>query len=199
MAGVPVTTAAADHERRMPAPRPTITDFSSSLHSLDATDLDLNGRPPRVVLDTGVVLSALVFGGPMADRLRRAWRHGFCRPLVCHRTLMDLSHQLAAAPLGFPLAEQQQMLGEYLPYVLKVRVHEAVDGGERRNEIEPAGLVFVQLGLAGQAHVLVSSDAALLAMGNRLPFQVMALEPFLQLLRQSAIQPAPLRQTARRR
>ena len=182
---------------------PTITDFSSSLHSLGNTDLDLNGRPPRVVLDTGVVLSALVFGGPMATRLRRAWRHGFCRPLVCRRTLLDLTHQLGTAQLGFSLAEQQQMLGEYLPYVLKVRVHETGTGSGGGSgttaEVEPAGLVFVQLGLAGLAHMLVSSDASLLAMGDRLPFQVLALEPFLDLLRQSAIEPMPLRQSARHR
>lgn len=186
---------ANDHGCRMSTTIPTASVVPLCLRSAGATDLDLEGRPPRVVLDTTVVLSALVFGGPMADRLRRAWRHGFCRPLVCRRTLLDLTHQLAAASLGFSLAEQQQMLGEYLPYVLKVRVSEAAPS----HKVEPAGLVFVQLGLAGQAHVLVSSDTSLLAMGDRLPFQVMALEPFLNLLRQSAIEPAPLRQSHRRR
>lgn len=166
-----------------------------SLYDTGFADLDLAGRPPRVVLDTSVVVSALVFGGATSTRLRRAWRHGFCRPLVCRHTLMDLTHQLGSAQLGFSLAEQQQMLGEYLPYVLKVRVSEAMPA----NEVEPAGLVFVQLGLAGQAHVLVTSDASMLAMGDRLPFQVMALEPFLNLLRQSAIAPLPLRQSLRRR
>ncbi|MEY2872831.1 MAG: hypothetical protein RLZZ373_202 [Pseudomonadota bacterium] len=155
-----------------------------------APALDLNGRPPRVVLDTAVVASALVFGGPTAARLRRAWRHGFCRPMVCRNTLMDLTRHLGEAQLGFSMAEQQQMLGEYLPYVLKVRVPSA--------GAEPTGLAFVQLAMAGQAHVLVSSDAALLAMHERLPFAVLPLEPFLQWLRESPIDPAPLRPPVQR-
>ena len=71
---------------------------------------------------TPAQISALVFGGPMATRLRRAWRKGFCRPMVCSSTLQDLIRQLGHDRLGFSVPEQQQMLGEYLPYVLKVRL-----------------------------------------------------------------------------
>lgn len=164
----------------------------SLLHAVPA--LDLNGHPPRVVLDSAVVVSALVFGGPMAARLRRAWRHGFCRPMVCRNTLLDLTHHLGQAQFAFSVDDQQRMLGEYLPYVLKVRVPTVAPAPE----IEPAGLAFVQLAMAGQAHVLVSSDASLLAMHERLPFAVLALEPFLHLLRESPIDPAPLRPSVRR-
>ena len=162
------------------------------LHAMPA--LALNGHPPRVVLDTAVVVSALVFGGPLVARLRRAWRHGFCRPMVCRNTLLDLTHHLGQAQFAFSMAEQQQMLGEYLPYVLKVRVPAvSLSAAEA-----PASLAFVQLAMAGQAHVLVSSDAALLAMHGQLPFAVVALEPFLQWLRESPIEPAPLRPPVRR-
>jgi predicted nucleic acid-binding protein len=155
---------------------------------------DLDGHPPRVVLDNAVVLSALVFGGPTATRLRRAWRNGFCRPMVCRDTLLDLTRQLGQARLASSVAEQQQMLGEYLPYVLRVRVPPAA----RPGQVEPASLAFVKLGMVGKAHVLVTSDPSLLAMRARLPFEVMAQEPFLNLLRASAIAPAPLRHPARR-
>ncbi len=155
---------------------------------------DLHGHPPRVVLDTTTVVSALLFGGPVAGRLRRAWRHGFCRPVVCRHTLMDLTRQLGQDRLGLSVVEQQQLLGEYLPYVLKVRaaLPETADA-------VPAGLVFVQLAMAGQAHVLVTSDTSLLAMADRLPFAVLALEPFLHLLRTTPIQAVPLRAASLRR
>ncbi|WP_293998828.1 PIN domain-containing protein [Sphaerotilus sp.] len=166
-----------------------------SPHHPPAPVLDLNGHPPRVVLDTVVVASALVFGGSTAGRLRRAWRQGFCRPMVCHQTLFALAHHLGQSQLGFTLAEQQQMLGEYLPYVLKVRVA----SGANPAEVGPAGLAFVQLAMAGQAHVLVTSDPSLLAMAERLPFAVLALEPFLHLLRGSPIDPVPLRSPTRQR
>jgi WD40 repeat protein/predicted nucleic acid-binding protein len=191
-AGVSATVAPDDRADRMSTR--SLAPLSS-LYDTDPADLDLAGRPPRVVLDTGVVVSALMFGDAAATRLRRAWRHGFCLPLVCRHTLMDLTQQLGAAQLGFSIAEQQQMLGEYLPYVLKVRLPEATAPGD----LEPAGMAFVQLALSGQAHVLVSSDASMLAMSARLPFPVMALEPFLERLRQSAIAPMPLRSLVRRR
>ncbi len=155
---------------------------------------DLQGQPPRVVLDTGVVVSALLFGGPVAGRLRRAWRHGFCRPVVCRHTLLDLTRQLGQERLGLSMVEQQQLLGEYLPYVLKVRAALSAPA-----EAVPAGLVFVQLAMAGQAHAVVTSDASLLAMAGRLPFAVLALEPFLHLLRAMPITPAPLRAALSRR
>jgi uncharacterized protein len=155
---------------------------------------DLHGQPPRVVLDTAIVVSALLFGGPVAGRLRRAWRHGFCRPVVCRHTLLDLTRQLGQDRLGLSMVEQQQLLGEYMPHVLQVRtaLPETADP-------VPAGLVFVQLAMAGQVHVLVTSDTSLLAMADRLPFAVLALEPFLHLLRATPIQPAPLRAPARSR
>jgi predicted nucleic acid-binding protein len=165
------------------------------LHTPGAPTLpDLHGHPPRVVLDTGVVVSALLFGGPVAGRLRRAWRHGFCRPVVCRDTLLDLTHQLGQPQLGLSMVEQQLLLGEYLPYALKVRAALPAPA-----EAVPAGLAFVQLAMAGQAHAVVTRDAALLAMAGRLPFAVLALEPFLHLLRATPIQPVPLRAPARSR
>jgi predicted nucleic acid-binding protein len=176
------------------APLASHSTFCPSLLEMQTTGL--NGHPPRIVLDTSVVVSALVFGGPMATRLRRAWRKGFCRPMVCSSTLQDLIHQLGHDRLGFSVSEQQQMLGEYLPYVLKVRPQVAAPA--LADTAEPAGLLFVQLALAGRAHLLVSSDPALLTMGDRLPFPVLALEPFLHWLRETPITPSPLHAAAPR-
>lgn len=146
-------------------------------------------RPPRVVIDSALVLSALVFGGVASVRLRRAWRSGFCRPMVCKSTLLDLQHTLADARFGFSAQEVARMLGEYLPYTLKVRVPEATRPGPG----VPSTLPFVQLALAGKAHVLVTADQTLLSANPGLPFAVLPLDPFLDRLRTAGIQPAPLR------
>jgi hypothetical protein len=114
--------------------------------------------------------------------------------VVCRHTLLDLTRQLGQERLGLSMVEQQQLLGEYLPYVLKVRAALSAPA-----EAVPPGLVFVQLAMAGQAHVVVTSDASLLAMAGRLPFAVLALEPFLHLLRAMPITPAPLRAALSRR
>lgn len=147
-------------------------------------------RLPRVVIDTAVVVSALVFGGSQSARLRRAWRLGYCRPLLGRPTLLDLTQSLGRPEFGFTPHEQQQMLGEYLPHALKVRV----PAEDARDDTSPAMLPFVQLALAGRAHVLVTADALMLtARPTSLPFRVMALEPFLLMLRDTGISPQPLR------
>lgn len=144
--------------------------------------------PPRVVIDTPTVLAALLFGGQSATRLRRGWRHGYCRPLVCKATSLLLLQALADRSLALSHDEQQRMLREYLPYTLKVRVPEA----DRAVVAQaPEGVAMAQLAMSGQAHVLVSGDAELLALDGRLPCAVMALEPFLTLLQHLPIAPLP--------
>lgn len=149
--------------------------------------------PPRVVIDTACVMSALLFGGEQFSRLRRAWRRGYCRPLVCKATTLTLMHTLGQPRLGLSAREQQQLLADYLPYALKVRVPAA----DSAMADAPAGLPLVQLAMAGRAHVLVSSDAELLALDGRLSCAVMALEPFLLLLQRLEIEPRPRSRTVR--
>ncbi|MET3603079.1 putative nucleic acid-binding protein [Sphaerotilus sulfidivorans] len=173
-------------------PNPGSPDESSFITLSCGPESTCSGgsRPPRVVIDTAVIVSALVFGGSQSTRLRRAWRHGYCRPMLCRATLIDLMQALARPEFGFTPHEQQTLLGEFLPHALKVRA----PGVMPPDASQPLMLPFVQLALAGRAHVLVSADAALLtARGTTLPFPVMALEPFLLMLRDSPINPQPLR------
>ena len=51
--------------------------------------------PLRVVLDTNIVLSALVFGGGAAGRLRVAWQQGAVLPLASTATVQELVRVLA--------------------------------------------------------------------------------------------------------
>ena len=69
---------ARDHPH-MPMTR--VSDPASTLNDPIPPTVQPDGsRPPRVVIDTAVIVSALVFGGSQSTRLRRAWRHGYCRP-----------------------------------------------------------------------------------------------------------------------
>ncbi|MBK6557146.1 MAG: PIN domain-containing protein, partial [Comamonadaceae bacterium] len=51
--------------------------------------------PLRVVLDTNVVLSALVFGGGAAGRVRLCWQQGTFVPLASTATVQELVRVLA--------------------------------------------------------------------------------------------------------
>ena len=149
---------------------------------------DTRGKPPRVVLDTAVVVTALMFGGGPAARLRSAWQTGLCRPMACKATALDLGAQLAHPHLGLTANEQQTLLGDYLPYVLKVRVPQA-DQPDARDE--PAALNYVRLAMAGRAHALVSGDAPMLGLEPRFPFAVLALDAFIKALDAVDITPIP--------
>jgi predicted nucleic acid-binding protein len=149
---------------------------------------DTHGRPPRVVLDTAVIVAALLFGGGLGARLRHAWQVGLCRPLACKATALDLGAQLAHPRLGLSAREQQQLLGDYLPYALKVRVPQADDPLARD---APAALTDVRLAMAGRAHALVSGDATLLGAPARFSFAVLTLDDFLDALAQRDITPIP--------
>lgn len=51
--------------------------------------------PPRVVLDTNVVVSALLFGGGAAAAVRAAWQAGRIAPLASTATAGELVRVLA--------------------------------------------------------------------------------------------------------
>jgi putative PIN family toxin of toxin-antitoxin system len=133
--------------------------------------------PVRVVLDTNVVLSALLFGGGAAGWVRRAWQQGAILPLASTATAQELVRVLAYPKFRLSQAERDELLADYLPYTKTVRVlqpppkvpacRDALD--------EP----FMHLALAGNAKVLVSGDKDLLAIAAE--FEQASNSPILTL------------------
>jgi putative PIN family toxin of toxin-antitoxin system len=117
--------------------------------------------PVRVVLDTNVVSSALVFGGGSAVRVRRAWQQGGLLPLASTATVQELMRVLAYPKFRLSSEAQQELLADYLPYVLTVRIPQPPPTvPDCRDAMD---LPFMQLAVAGKAQVLASGDRDLLA------------------------------------
>lgn len=117
--------------------------------------------PVRVVLDTNVVLSALVFRGGAAGLVRQAWQRGLIVPLVSAFTVQELVRVLAYPKFRLSKAEQEELLADFLPYAQTVRMSQPPPVvPECRDAMD---LPFLQLAVAGQAQVLVSGDRDLLA------------------------------------
>lgn len=117
--------------------------------------------PVRVVLDTNVVLSALVFRGGAAGLVRQAWQRGTIVPLVSAFTVQELVRVLAYPKFRLSKAEQEELLADFLPYAQTVRMAQPPPVvSECRDAMD---LPFMQLAVAGQAQVLVSGDRDLLA------------------------------------
>jgi putative PIN family toxin of toxin-antitoxin system len=133
-------------------------------------------RAPRVVLDTNVVVSALVFGGAIA-KLRDAWQTGACIPLVNHVTAHELVRVLAYPKFRLDAREREDLLADYLPYSETVRMPPSPPVVPACRDV--FDLPFLELALAGEADTLVSGDRDLLALSGRAAFAVLAPEAFV--------------------
>ena len=115
----------------------------------------------RVVLDTNVLVSALVFrtGNPAA--LRTAWQAERIRPMASHETASELIRVLAYPKFQLTDIERQDLLAEYLPWCETITVPADIVVPEVR---DPNDLMFLRLALAGEADALVTGDQDLLSL-----------------------------------
>lgn len=131
----------------------------------------------RVVLDTNVVLSALIFNKGVTAQLRSAWQRGDFVPLVSTVTVQELMRVLAYPKFRLDLASQQELLADYLPYAHVVRVPETVPGLPDCRD--PHDLPFLMLAATGKVDVLVTGDADLQVLDNAVRYAIMTPDAFL--------------------
>ena len=132
------------------------------------------------MLDTNLVLSALVFRGGTAASLRSAWQQGACVPLVSSETVRELIRVLAYPKFRLTFAEQHELLADYLPYAQTVRIPQPPPTVPQCRD--PFDLPFLQLAIAGRADFLVSGDKDLLVLASDFPVPILAPADFLAML-----------------
>ena len=116
-------------------------------------------NPRRWVLDTNVVLSALLFPSGRLTWLRDAWRSGTVVPLASRETTTELIRVLHYPRFELTPREREDLLGDYLPHCESVTVPQCRDPRDRP---------FLELAVAGQADALVTGDKDLLALAAAL-------------------------------
>ena len=134
-------------------------------------------RVARVVLDTNVVLSALVFGGGAAGRMRTAWQAGAFMPLVSTATAQELVRVLAYPKFRLSAADREELLSDYLPYTTTVRIPDPPPSVPECRD--PFDLRFLELATVGKAKALVTGDRDLVALAGQTKFSILALDAFL--------------------
>jgi putative PIN family toxin of toxin-antitoxin system len=125
---------------------------------------------PRLVLDTNVVLSALVFAGGPPDELRRAWQRGTLVPLASAATVRELVRVLGYPKFRLSEEEQAELLADYLPYVEVVDRPKRPPRGLRCRD--PDDQMFLELAAAAACDGLVTGDGALLELAAQAPFPI---------------------------
>ena len=135
---------------------------------------------PRVVFNTNVVISALVFGGGIPAQLRHAWQSGACQPLVSTATAQELIRVLAYPKFRLSANAQHELLADYLPYAVSVQIPKPAPTAPSCRD--PFDLPFLHLAIAGRAAALVSGDRGLLVLADELPCAVLGPAAFLATL-----------------
>ena len=118
------------------------------------------GAIPRWVLDTNVVLSALIRPGGVSGRLRLAWQSQRFVPLVSRPTATELIRVLAYPKFKLAPEEQHDLLADYLPWAETFRIPNSPPKTPACRD--PLDVPFLQLALAAKADALVTGDADLL-------------------------------------
>lgn len=134
----------------------------------------------RVVLDTNVVLSALVFSRGSAVTLRHAWLAGCVMPLVSTYTTKELIRVLGYPKFRLDVDDQRALLADYLPYCEAVVIPEPPPVVPDCRD--PCDVPFLHLALAGQAGLLVTGDRDLLALAPAFPCPIITLDAMLGML-----------------
>ena len=76
----------------------------------------------RAVLDTSVLVSALLFHAGLLSWLRGAWRSGRILPLVSRDTTTELIRVFTYPKFALSASEQRDLLDDYLPFCESVTV-----------------------------------------------------------------------------
>jgi putative PIN family toxin of toxin-antitoxin system len=119
---------------------------------------------PRVVLDTNVVLSALLFRNGPAARLRTGWQSGRFVPLASAATTRELVRVLTYPKFRLAPGEQEELLADYVPWVRVVRIPDPPPLVPACRD--PFDVPFLHLAAAGKAQAVVSGDKDLLALAS---------------------------------
>jgi uncharacterized protein len=146
--------------------------MTKSIAKSDSEELQ---QPLRVVIDTNLVLSALVFGGTTA-RLRFAWQSDRLIPLASKATITELIRVLAYPKFKLTRTEQEDLLSDYLPFCDTVTMPDQLPVIPECWDIfdQP----FLVLALVGEADYLVTGDRDLLCLANSFSCPIVTLEQF---------------------
>ena len=131
----------------------------------------------RVVLDTNIVASALLFEHGSLAWMRGQWAAGQLTPLVSRPCVDELLRVLAYPKFDLTSEEIQIVLTAYLPFA---EVVEPVTTGssELPTRSDPADQKFLELAQQGNAEILVTGDSDLLQLSGSTSFYIVSPAEF---------------------
>ena len=138
-------------------------------------------KPPVVVLDTNLVLSALFFSQGRLAELRLAWQGGLFKPLASIATASELMRELTYPKFKLSAQSQEELLADYLPYCRSVRMPARLPKLPVCRDVNDQ--MFLELTAVGKADFLVTGDRDLLALATVFDRPIVTADAFLDQLR----------------
>jgi len=130
----------------------------------------------RVVLDTNVLVSALLFGGVL-NRLVAKWKTGDVVPVFSQATFDEFRRVLAYPRFDLTESEIRVLIeDEVLPYFDIVETREDIRGACR----DPEDDIFLSCAVAAGVDAVVSGDKDLLDMGSFREIPIISVRDFLK-------------------
>ena len=129
----------------------------------------------KVVVDTNVLVSALLFGGK-PGKLIPLWQRGKIRPLASKEIIEEYLRVFTYPK--FKLAEEDVnflLYNEILPHVKIIDVQP----GPRIIKKDPEDDKFIRCALVGKAKRIISGDQHLLALGTYQKIKILTPSDFL--------------------
>lgn len=136
-------------------------------------------RPLRAVLDTNLVGSALVFSTGRLAALRAAWQGVRLQPLASKASATELLRVLAYPKFKLSPDEREDLIGDYLPYCVTVRIPAKPPAIPKCRDRFDAP--FLHLALVGKASYLVTGDRDLLALAPAFSVPILTASSFLSI------------------
>ena len=134
----------------------------------------------RAVLDTNVLLSALLFGGRL-EGLHRAWRAGRLRLVLSRETADELLRVMAYPKFRLTRAEITSLFDtELLPFAEVVELPASKRG--QRGSRDPEDDKFIRCAQAGKCTRLVSGDDDLFSLKRVGKVAILSPAEFLGML-----------------
>ena len=130
----------------------------------------------RVVFDTNVILSALLFTHGQLTWLVGHWQAGNCVPLISRSTAAELTRILAYPKFRLTAEEQLEALASYVPFCEAIGIANPYPVLCR----DPKDQRFLDLAENGRADLLVTGDDDLLVLGGQTAFVIETPEAYRQ-------------------